>query len=73
MISGEPIWPEMSLPREQARETLAREVSAAFLRLKQQAIEKFRIESADLPATPQYRKREDYLPVLRRKKSEARE
>jgi 1-acyl-sn-glycerol-3-phosphate acyltransferase len=73
MISGEPIWPQMSLPREQARETLAREVSAAFLRLKQQAIEKFRIESADLPATPQYRKREDYLPALGRKKGEARE
>jgi hypothetical protein len=63
----------MSLPREQARETLAREVSAAFLRLKLQAIEQFRIESADLPATPQYRKREDYLPAVRRKKGEARE
>jgi 1-acyl-sn-glycerol-3-phosphate acyltransferase len=75
MISGEPIWPRMDLPREQARETLAREVSAAFLRLKRQATEQFRIENADLPATPQYRKREDYLPALRKKKvsSEARE
>jgi hypothetical protein len=43
------------------------------MRLKQQAIEQFRIESADLPATPQYRKREDYLPALRRRKGEARE
>jgi 1-acyl-sn-glycerol-3-phosphate acyltransferase len=73
MISGEPIWPRSDLPREQAREALAAEVSMAFLRLKQRAIEKFRIQSADLPATPQYRKREDYLPTLRRKKGESRE
>jgi 1-acyl-sn-glycerol-3-phosphate acyltransferase len=73
MISGEAIWPQTNLSREQARETLAREVSAAFLRLKRQAIEQFRIEDADLPATPQYRKREDYLPALRKKKGEASE
>ena len=73
MISGEPIWPRTNLPREQARETLTREVAAAFLRLKHQAIAQFRIEKADLPATPQHRKREDYLPALRRRKGEARE
>jgi len=73
MISGEPIWPRTNLPREQAREMLTREVSAAFLRLKHQAVVEFRIEKADLPATPQHRKREDYLPALRRKKGEARE
>jgi 1-acyl-sn-glycerol-3-phosphate acyltransferase len=73
MVSGEPIWPKTDLSREEARETLSREVSAAFLRLKQQAIEQFQLEQGDLPATPQYRKREDYLPALKRKKGEVRE
>jgi 1-acyl-sn-glycerol-3-phosphate acyltransferase len=73
MVSGEPIWPRTDLPRAEARKTLSREVSAAFLRLKQQAIEQFQLEESDLPAAPQYRKRENYLPALRRKKSEARE
>lgn len=75
MISGEPICPRLDLPREEAREVLSREVSAAFLQLKQQAIERFHLQDTDLPATPQYRKREDYLPRLRRRKrsSEARE
>jgi 1-acyl-sn-glycerol-3-phosphate acyltransferase len=68
MVSGEPIWPRIDLPREEARETLLREVSAAFMRLKQQATERFHLREIDLPATPQGRKREDYLPVLRKKK-----
>jgi 1-acyl-sn-glycerol-3-phosphate acyltransferase len=71
MISGEAIWPRTDLPREQAREALAAEVSTTFLQLKRQAIERFGIQSTDLPATPQYRKREDYLPALRRKKGES--
>ena len=73
MISGEPIWPRTDLPREQAREALAADVSTAFLRLKRRAIEQFRIQGTDLPATPQYRKREDYLPAMRKKKGESRD
>jgi 1-acyl-sn-glycerol-3-phosphate acyltransferase len=72
MVTGEPIWPRIDLPRDEARETLSREVSAAFLRLRQEAVEQFHLEETDLPATPQYRKREDYLPALKRKKDKAR-
>jgi 1-acyl-sn-glycerol-3-phosphate acyltransferase len=68
MASAEAIWPRTDLPREEARRILAKEVSAAFLRLKQQVVERFHLKAADLPATPQYRKREDYLPALRKKK-----
>jgi 1-acyl-sn-glycerol-3-phosphate acyltransferase len=67
MITGEPIWPRTDLPREEARAALANEVSAAFQRLKQEAMNRFHLKSSDLPATPQHRKREDYLPVFRRK------
>jgi 1-acyl-sn-glycerol-3-phosphate acyltransferase len=69
MVSGDPIWPRTELPREEARETLSREVSAAFQRLKRQAIEQFHLQDTDLPATPQYRKREDYLPARRKRKA----
>jgi 1-acyl-sn-glycerol-3-phosphate acyltransferase len=72
MVSGEPIWPRIDLPREEAREMLSREVSASFLRLKQQAIEQFHLQNADLPATPQYRKREDYLPFHRKREAASR-
>jgi 1-acyl-sn-glycerol-3-phosphate acyltransferase len=69
LVSGEPIWPRIDLPREEARETLTREISTAFLRLKQQAIEEFHLLDTDLPATPQYRKQEDCLPGQRKGKA----
>jgi 1-acyl-sn-glycerol-3-phosphate acyltransferase len=72
LISGPPIWPPTGLPRGQAREILSAQVSAAFLRLRQQAIDQFQLRAEDLPNTPQARKRENYLPAFERRRTDER-
>lgn len=64
---GEPLFPEKILPREHARETLQEQLSQAFLKLKDQLQKHYHLLPTDLPATPQARKREDYLPSLHKR------
>jgi 1-acyl-sn-glycerol-3-phosphate acyltransferase len=64
---GEPLFPEKILPREHARETLQEQLSQAFLKLKDQLQKHYHLLPSDLPATPQARKREDYLPSLHKR------
>ena len=61
---GEPLFPEETSHQADAREALQRELSRAFLNLKDQLRERYHLEQCDFPQTPQARKREDYLPPL---------
>ncbi|HKM59230.1 MAG TPA: lysophospholipid acyltransferase family protein [Chthoniobacterales bacterium] len=63
---GEQIVPRRDLGRRQARELVQASLSNAFLSMKHRIVATFRLAQADLPATPQARKREDYLPDPRR-------
>ena len=63
---GEQIVPRGDLAGKQARELVHEALSKAFLSMKDRMVAKFRLAHADLPATPQARKREDYLPNARR-------
>jgi 1-acyl-sn-glycerol-3-phosphate acyltransferase len=63
---GEQILPRRDLARKQARELVHESLSNAFLSMKDRMVATFRLAKADLPATPQARKREDYLPDPRR-------
>ncbi|HMD44391.1 MAG TPA: hypothetical protein VKH45_15055 [Candidatus Acidoferrum sp.] len=63
---GEQIVPRPDLARKQARELVQKSLSNAFVSIKDQMVATFRLDQADLPATPQARKREDYLPEPRR-------
>jgi 1-acyl-sn-glycerol-3-phosphate acyltransferase len=72
LISGQPIWPSMDLPRSRSREMLIQQVSAAFLQLRQRAIERFQLRAEDLPKTPQARKRENHFPPSVSRRSEER-
>ncbi len=60
---GEQIIPSRDLGRKQARETVHESLSKAFVSLKEQMILEFKLVPADLPMTPQARKREDYQPA----------
>jgi 1-acyl-sn-glycerol-3-phosphate acyltransferase len=59
---GEAIFPPANVPRGCARELVQESLAQAFVSLKEKLILEFRLEEADLPTTPQTRKREDYLP-----------
>jgi 1-acyl-sn-glycerol-3-phosphate acyltransferase len=59
---GEPFYPRTDLPREQARALLVSEVERSLVGLKDELVQHFALEPTDLPRTPQYRKREDFLP-----------
>jgi 1-acyl-sn-glycerol-3-phosphate acyltransferase len=63
---GEQIVPRRDLARKQARELVHESLSNAFLFMKDRMVAKFGLAQDDLPATPQARKREDYLPDARR-------
>jgi 1-acyl-sn-glycerol-3-phosphate acyltransferase len=62
MAFGEPCYPRTDLPREPARALLVQEVERLLLKLKAELVEHFALEPADLPQTPQYRKRELFVP-----------
>jgi len=59
---GEPLCPGKGLPPIQAREALQRQLSGSFINLKDRLKQYYQLRPSDLPATPQARKREDYLP-----------
>ena len=66
MIFGEPCYPRTDLPREEARALLTGEVEKSLVKLKDQMVQHFALQLADLPQTPQHRKREDFVPPKRR-------
>jgi 1-acyl-sn-glycerol-3-phosphate acyltransferase len=59
---GEKISPRTDLPKRVARELVQKSLSEAFVLLKERMVSEFGLGATDLPATPQARKREDYLP-----------
>jgi 1-acyl-sn-glycerol-3-phosphate acyltransferase len=59
---GETISPRCDLSKRVARELMQDSLSQAFVSLKERLVLEFRLAETDLPATPQARKREDYLP-----------
>ena len=59
---GEKISPRSDLPKRDARELIQKSLSEAFVSLKERLVLEFKLAETDLPATPQARKREDYLP-----------
>lgn len=59
---GEKIWPRTDLPNRDARDLVQDSLSQAFVSLKKRLVVEFQLTQADLPTTPQARKREDYLP-----------
>ena len=59
---GEPLFPEETSRQADAREALQKELSRAFINLKDRLREQYHLEPCDFPKTPQARKREDYLP-----------
>ena len=59
---GEKICPRTDLPKRDARDLVQDSLSQAFVSLKKRLVVEFRLTEADLPTTPQARKREDYLP-----------
>jgi 1-acyl-sn-glycerol-3-phosphate acyltransferase len=59
---GKEISPPCDLSKPDAREAVQKALSEAFISLKERLVREYRLVAADLPATPQARKREDYLP-----------
>jgi 1-acyl-sn-glycerol-3-phosphate acyltransferase len=59
---GEPLFPGKNSRQTQEREALQKELSMRFINLKDRLEQYYRLTPADLPTTPQARKREDYLP-----------
>jgi len=62
---GEPIYPTRQGSKELARKAVAEALAKAFLDLKEVVCRCFHLSPADLPSSPQARKREDYLPPIR--------
>jgi 1-acyl-sn-glycerol-3-phosphate acyltransferase len=59
---GEKILPRRDLPKRYARDLVQKALAEAFISLKERLVLEFHLAETDLPATPQARKREDYLP-----------
>jgi 1-acyl-sn-glycerol-3-phosphate acyltransferase len=59
---GETILPQGDLPKQEARALVQMALSDGFISLKERLVRQFELAEADLPTTPQARKREDYLP-----------
>ena len=68
---GEPLFPPKISSQQGARKTLQDQLSEAFLSLKKRVLEYYHLGPGDLPATPQARKREDYLPSLPKRPNSA--
>jgi len=65
IVFGEPIYPTRQGSKELARKAVAEALAKAFLDLKEVVCRCFHLSPADLPSSPQARKREDYLPPVR--------
>jgi 1-acyl-sn-glycerol-3-phosphate acyltransferase len=61
---GEPIYPTRQGSKELTRKEVAESLAQAFLNLKEVVSRCFHLSPADLPSSPQARKREDYLPAI---------
>jgi 1-acyl-sn-glycerol-3-phosphate acyltransferase len=59
---GEPISPRTDLPRGQAQTVLVDDVRASLNALKEELVRHYGLRPDDLPQTPQYRKRETFIP-----------
>jgi 1-acyl-sn-glycerol-3-phosphate acyltransferase len=59
---GEPIRPQTDIPREQAQAILIEEVKCSLLALRDELVRHYGLHPSDLPQTPQYRKRENFIP-----------
>jgi 1-acyl-sn-glycerol-3-phosphate acyltransferase len=66
---GEPIKPRTDIPREQAQAILVEEVKRSLLALKDELVQHYGLHPDDLPQTPQYRKRENFVPLDRKRGS----
>ena len=61
---GEPIHPTSQGSKDSAREAVGESLTQAFLHLREVACQCFHLSPADLPSSPQARKRENYLPAI---------
>jgi 1-acyl-sn-glycerol-3-phosphate acyltransferase len=59
---GEPIFPGADTSGTAARESVQTSLASAFVAIKEKLVSEFKLSPNDLPATPQGRKRENYLP-----------
>jgi len=59
---GDQILPRTDIPGEEARELVQQALAEAFVQVKERLVREFGVGTADLPDTPQARKREDYVP-----------
>jgi 1-acyl-sn-glycerol-3-phosphate acyltransferase len=66
---GEPIKPQTDLPREQAQAILVEEVKRSLLALRDELVRHYGLDPSDLPQTPQHRKRENFIPGNRKRRS----
>ena len=66
---GEPIRPQTDLPREQAQAVLVEEVKRSLLALRDELVQHYGLHPNDLPQTPQHRKRENFIPGNRNRRS----
>jgi 1-acyl-sn-glycerol-3-phosphate acyltransferase len=66
---GEPIKPRNDLPREQAQAILVEEVKRSLLALRDELVRHYGLDPSDLPQTPQRRKRENFIPGNRKRRS----
>jgi 1-acyl-sn-glycerol-3-phosphate acyltransferase len=66
---GEPIKPRTDFPREQAQAILVEEVKRSLLALRDELVRHYGLQPNDLPQTPQYRKRENFIPEDRNRSS----
>ena len=58
---GDQILPRPDITKHNARELVQRSLAEAFIQVKERLVSEFNLVDADLPSTPQARKREDYL------------
>jgi hypothetical protein len=66
---GEPIQPRNDLPRDQAQAILIEELQRSLTALKDELVQHYGLHTNDLPQTPQYRKRENFIPENRKRSS----
>jgi 1-acyl-sn-glycerol-3-phosphate acyltransferase len=59
---GDQIVPRSDLTKHDARHLVQRSLTEAFVQVKERLVREFNLAEADLPTTPQARKREDYRP-----------
>jgi 1-acyl-sn-glycerol-3-phosphate acyltransferase len=69
MAFGELIKPRTDLSREEAQAILVEEVKRSLLALRDELVQQYGLDPNDLPQTPQYRKRENFIPENRKRGS----